>query len=82
MKFNEKMIYLREKSNKTQEEAAKEMGISRRTLQTYEYKEAEPTLNKLIKIAEYYNVSLDWLTGRTHNPEINHEQLDHGKNVG
>lgn len=29
------------------------------------------TLAKALKLAEYYNVSLDWITGRTEKPEVN-----------
>lgn len=82
MKFNERLKQLRIKSPKMQKEITKELEINLRTWQNYEHGDAEPDIETLIKIADYFEVSIDYLTGRTHNPEINHEQLDHGKNVG
>lgn len=34
-------------------------------------KDVMPASDKLIKIADYFNVSIDFLLGRTDNPEVN-----------
>lgn len=39
--------------------------ITEKTYQNYELKTREPKLEILIKIADLYGVSLDYLTGRT-----------------
>lgn len=39
--------------------------IGRRIIFNYEKDEAQPTLDKLVKIADYFDVSLDYLAGRT-----------------
>ncbi|MCI8440874.1 MAG: helix-turn-helix transcriptional regulator [Oscillospiraceae bacterium] len=41
------------------------MGLSPDRLRLYERGEAEPKMNSLIKIANYYHVSIDYLVGRT-----------------
>ena len=50
--------------NKTQIEVAKETEIVYRTYRRYECGEMLPTLEPLVKLADYFNVSLDYLTGR------------------
>ena len=37
----------------------------------YETATKEPTMSKLAALADYFDVSLDYLVGRTDNPEIN-----------
>lgn len=45
--------------------------ISEKTYQNYELMTREPRLEILIKIADRFGVSLDYLTGRTDIKEIN-----------
>ena len=42
--------------------------ISERTYQKYEYEESEPQLSVLVRIAQFYGVSLDYLAGLTDTP--------------
>lgn len=63
--FSERLIELREKSDLSQVEAAKEFGVVVRAYQRYEYGEREPRLSTLVRIADFYGVSLDYLAGRT-----------------
>ena len=44
--------------------------ISEKTYQNYEFMTWEPKLDILIKIADCYGVSLDYLTGRTKKREV------------
>lgn len=39
-------------------------GLSKNAIGKYERGEREPTLDAAVKIADYCEVSLDWLTGR------------------
>lgn len=55
---------LRINSNKTQEEIAKILNMPQSSYQHYENGRSEPNIEKLIKLADYYNVSLDYLVGR------------------
>lgn len=53
----------------SQKQAAIELGISQALLSHYEKGIRECGLNFLVKIADYYNVSCDYLLGRTPEPE-------------
>lgn len=55
---------LRDKSGKTQKQVADELKISDRTYGHYETGKREPSIDVLMDIADYYNISLDLLTGR------------------
>ncbi|WP_224930414.1 helix-turn-helix domain-containing protein [Bacillus safensis] len=58
---------LREKHNLTQEQIAKKIGISRGTYAHYEINKRRPDYETLIKIAEIFDVSTDYLVGRSDN---------------
>ena len=45
--------------------------ITEKAYQNYELKTREPRIGILLRIAELYGVSLDYLTGRTENPAVN-----------
>lgn len=55
---------LRKQINKTQEEVAKNLNLQKQTFQNYELGKRKPDIETLIKIADYFNVSLDYLCGR------------------
>lgn len=50
---------------------ALDLNMSQNTISRYETGEREPGIAELIKIADYFNVSIDYLVGRTKNPEMN-----------
>lgn len=63
--FNIRLKDLREDNDLTQEELSKKLNITRSALSNYEVGSREPSYDLLIKIADYFNVSLDYLLGRT-----------------
>lgn len=63
MKFNERLKELREKNNLTQEQLAKNSGISSRMIQRYEYGTSRPRLDAAEKIAKALSVTTDELLG-------------------
>lgn len=69
MEFYERMRSLRKETGKTQKEIAAELGIGYRALQCYEYNERYPDFPGLIAIADFFNVSLDYLVGRSDDRE-------------
>jgi transcriptional regulator with XRE-family HTH domain len=56
----------------TQKEMAIRLELSERAYQHYEAGTREPNITYLIAIADILDVSLDYLVGRTDNPEVNH----------
>jgi transcriptional regulator with XRE-family HTH domain len=56
---------LRVKAGQTQTETGKLLGIPQPTYAGYETGRNEPDISTLVKIADHYHVSMDFLTGRT-----------------
>ncbi len=64
-KFQERLLDLRKSVNMKQDEMAEELELSYRSYRRYESGETEPTLSALIRIADYFKVTLDYLAGRS-----------------
>lgn len=64
----ERLVDLKEKNNLLQKDIARSVGLSLRSYQRYEYGEREPTSTILIALADYFDVSLDYLVGRSDDP--------------
>jgi transcriptional regulator with XRE-family HTH domain len=62
--FAKRLTELRIKANKTQRETSEILAIPQPTYSGYETGRNEPDIKTLIKIADLYNVSMDYLTGR------------------
>ena len=62
---------LRKKKGISQLRLATELNTTQNTISRYETGEREPGIDELIKIADYFNVSVDFLIGRTENPKMN-----------
>ena len=56
--------FLRLSRDLRQEDIAAELGISRSAYSYYESGKRQPPASRLIRIADYYRVSIDWLCGR------------------
>lgn len=56
---------LREKACKTQKEVADGVGVSEREYGHYETGYRLPKIETLIKLADYFNVTIDYLVGRS-----------------
>ena len=67
--FGERIRSLRESMNYSQVKFAEIFGIGQSSVVRYEKGEASPALELLVKIADYYDVSLDYILGRTDNPQ-------------
>lgn len=63
--FGERLKELREDSKMTQETLGSFLKVSRQTISGYELGSNEPSFENLVKLADLFNVSLDYLLGRT-----------------
>lgn len=62
---------LRKKKGYTQIAVQMKTGIEQALLSKFENGERVPPTETLLKLAEFYNVSIDYILCRTENPEIN-----------
>lgn len=62
---------LREKHNVSQVKLAMELHLNQNSISRYENGEREADYNTLIAFADYFNVSVDYLLGRTDKPDMN-----------
>lgn len=60
---------LRKSKNISQLKLALDLNTNQNTISRYETGEREPGIAELIKIAGYFNVSVDYLLGITDNPD-------------
>ena len=63
--FSRSLALLRKERGISQRTASKELGISQALLSHYENGVREPGLSFVVKACDYYNVSADFLLGRT-----------------
>ena len=59
---------LRKARRITQLKMALDLDMSQNTISRYESGEREPGVAELIRIADYFRVSIDYLVGRTDDP--------------
>lgn len=59
---------IRKKQGISQLKLALDLHMSQNTISRYETGEREPGIAELIKLADYFHVSVDYLLERTNNP--------------
>lgn len=73
-KCGDKIAYLREKRGLTQEDLSNRLGISRASLSHYETNRRQPDYETLRNIANFFDISTDYLLGRTNDPHMEMDQ--------
>lgn len=73
MEFSERLKNLRKEAGFTQVDVASKLGISQPAYASWERGVKKPTQEKLVKIAQIFNVSIDYLVG---NSEEKLDELD------
>mgnify|MGYP001394722079 FL=1 len=61
--FSEVLRELRKEKGLTQKKLAEELGLTERSIRHYEARTHRPDIDILIRIARYFDVSLDYLAG-------------------
>ena len=71
MIFKDRLKELRKELNLTQEEFAQKIGYTRTAISAWEIGRNEPSNDDMVKLANYFNVSTDYLLGKSdiRNPE-------------
>jgi len=68
--FAQRLKQLRTNSNISMQKLADEIGLKNRgTISQFETKITTPASDTLIALADYFNVSLDYLVGRSDTPD-------------
>lgn len=68
--IGERIKELREDKGLTQEDLAIKFKVSRQSISGYENNTTEPSLSLLVQMADFFNVSTDYLLSRTKIKEI------------
>lgn len=72
-KFHLRIRELRNSRKLSQQELADYLRISKSSINMYERGEREPSLDTLEAIADFFNVNMDYLTGKNDNPQYYEE---------
>lgn len=70
MSFGDRLKSLRREKELTQAELAKIFSLGESTISFYESNKRTPDYELLNKLADYFNVSIDYLLGRTDNKQL------------
>ena len=68
MFFSERLVQLRKAHSLTQKQLATELQLSELAIQHYESQRRKPAFDILLALADYFDVSLDYLVGRSDDP--------------
>lgn len=71
MNFSTMLRKLREEKHLSQKDIAAYLGITRQAVTAYELAKREPDHDILKKLADFYNVSVDYLLGRALSKDVN-----------
>ena len=64
-KLPERLLQLRLEQDFSQKSLVREMGLALNTYVRYERGERDPTASVLVQMADFYDVTLDYLVGRS-----------------
>jgi len=67
--LSDRLMQLKKENGLLQKEIATSIGVSLRSYQRYESGERKPDSDILEKLADYFDVSLDYLVGRSDNSQ-------------
>lgn len=76
MDFTQKLSELMSKNNITAYKINKDVGISKTLVSDYQKGFKKPTIDNLVKVADYFNVSVDYLLGRDEIKKSSTEQVE------
>lgn len=62
--FGDNIKRLRKNKGLKQQEIAELLGVKRNTYSDWENGKTEPSFDNLFKLADFFDISLDWLFGR------------------
>lgn len=79
--FSERLKSLRRASKMKQSELAQKLSLSQQTISLYEANKRHPDLETLVRLADEFHVSTDYLLGRTQHRNILSKEFIHSSNI-
>ena len=76
MEFKDRLVKLRKELSLTQEEFAQKIGYTRTAISAWEIGRNEPSNADTVKIADFFNVSTDFLLGKT---DVRNNNIDNNE---
>lgn len=68
--LNKKIKELREADGLSQKELAEKLGIAKNTLSQYEHNKSNPSLEVIVQLSAFFDVSVDYLLGLSSDGEL------------
>lgn len=68
MDYADRILGLRKAHGLTQKQLAADAGLSEIGIKSYEGRRRKPAHDAIISLADFFNVSTDYLLGRSNNP--------------
>lgn len=76
LSIGNKIIILRKDKSWSQVELAKQISASREIISRYERNESQPSIDMIIKMANAFGVTIDYLTGQSVNASFDLETVE------
>lgn len=73
--LSQRLKQLRSENNLTQAQLADILGIAKTTLAAYEQGKSEPNITLLIKMANYFSVTIDYIVGKTNCSNTDYQPI-------
>ena len=70
MNFGERLSMLRKEKALTQKDLGEDLGVGERSIRSYEGGARHPDFQGLLRMADYFDVSLDYLVGRSNHKKL------------
>lgn len=68
--FTERLKAIRTELRYTQTQLSEQIDVKKQSINDWEHGRAVPTFDVLVRVANFFNVSLDWLAGLSDDPKI------------
>lgn len=68
MSFSERLAILQKERRLAKKDVYQGVGLTKTAYYFYETGKREPSASSLTKLADFFNVSIDYLVGRSNNP--------------
>lgn len=68
--FGNRLSELRKQNNLTQKELAEKFDLTPKAISFYELGQREPDIDTVIKLAEFFHVTTDYLLGKSSHPQL------------